>query len=252
MGRSRALMHDAGYSAAIVIAAVGAYLVLSAVVLGVIDDPIIATLAVDGLVIATVLGLRALRPQWLSYTPPAQPSGFWPWALPAFCLAFLAGQSAALGLYELVGSAGFDAAADTREASNPILVLTLTLVAAPVCEEAMMRGLLYPLLRRRVSVLVSALISATVFAAMHANMVQAAATIPMALLLAMVYERTRTLWPVMVLHAVFNLAAMLVPLAVIAALSTPVMTVLLLAAYILALARVFARIQAGPQGGPCL
>src|SRR5699024_12270471 len=120
----------------------------------------------------------------------------------------------------------------TRRSSDLALVLPLSLVIAPIGEEALLRGLIYPVLRKRVSVLVAVLISATTFALMHGNIVQIAATLPLAVLLALVYERTRSLWPCVLAHVGFNLAATLIPVRVLLIWANPFSIGLFMVAFI--------------------
>jgi membrane protease YdiL (CAAX protease family) len=242
-----------GWWASVVFAIVGGYTLLALPIAAWITDPVVATMAIGGIVVLAVGCARLLRPQLLSYGPVPLPSddakclrGFWGWALLAVALAFLAGQTTALMLYGLVGSAGFDRHLAVEQTSGRALVMALTLVVAPLGEEALFRGLAYPLLRRRVSILTATLITALLFACMHGNLVQAAATVPLGLVLALVAERTRGLWQVVVLHVAYNLAAMLVPPQAIQTLATPHYAVPLAAGWTVCLAPLF--VQARSSG----
>ncbi|MDE3723972.1 type II CAAX endopeptidase family protein [Nocardiopsis sp. N85] len=152
----------------------------------------------------------------------AREAGFWVFALAGLMLCFLGGQSLAVWLYAEYGSPVFDAAQSAQSAVPVALLLFALVVAAPAGEEALMRGLVYPLLRRRWPVVVSALVSSVVFAALHGNPVQIAVALPLGMLLAFVYEHVGRLWPVIALHALFNLASVLVPVHLVEAMATPV------------------------------
>lgn len=130
-------------------------------------------------------------------------------------------------IHVTAGSAGFDASNQTRHAAGALATLLLTLVAAPAGEEALFRGLIYPLLRKRVNILASTLVTAVVFGLLHGNAVQFASPLPLAVLLALVYERTRVLWPCVLLHLGFNLAAALVPAQALGGLANPASAALL-------------------------
>ncbi|MGH4000445.1 MAG: lysostaphin resistance A-like protein, partial [Pseudonocardiaceae bacterium] len=105
--------------------------------------------------------------------------------------------------------------------SLPAVVgVTFTLLVAPVAEEALMRGLMYPLLRRFVPPLPALVLVTLCFAGLHANVRQSIATIGLGLLLALVYEYTRRLSPVVALHAFFNVLALLVPIALLGRLAS--------------------------------
>ena len=124
----------------------------------------------------------------------------------------------------------------------PVLLLLFAMVvAAPAGEEALMRGLVYPLLRRRWPVAAAALVSSLAFALLHGNLVQIAVALPLGLLLAFVYEHVRRLWPVIVLHALFNLAAALVPVPLVEVLATPAVFTIALAGATAVLVAVYPR-----------
>ncbi|GAA1457505.1 CPBP family intramembrane metalloprotease [Nocardiopsis exhalans] len=196
---------------------VSAYIGLGFVATGLVADPITATVVL-GVVVTLVVGLlRWRRPAWFAYEPAPVPPGsgsgavrFWSGVAGAGLLAFLAGQTMGLWLHHVFGSPGFEAQAASRHAAG-VMAIILVLLVSPLSEEALFRGVLYPLLRRRVAVVVAVAVQAAAFAIMHANIVQIASVLPLAALLAIVYERTRGLVPVVLVHIGFNLAAALVP-----------------------------------------
>jgi membrane protease YdiL (CAAX protease family) len=87
----------------------------------------------------------------------------------------------------------------------------------PVAEEVLFRGILYQALRQRVGVAIAALVSAVGFAALHAQPSPSAAIVflPMGILFAAAFERTRSLYPSMLLHATYNGVIVLLGLGVI-------------------------------------
>ncbi|WP_053617999.1 CPBP family intramembrane glutamic endopeptidase [Nocardiopsis sp. NRRL B-16309] len=154
---------------------------------------------------------------------------FWALALTGLVMCFLGGQTLAVWLYAALGSTSFDATQNAQNAVPVALLLFALVIAAPVGEEALIRGLIYPLLRRRWPALAAALVSSAVFAALHGNLVQVAVALPLGVLLALVYEHVGMLWPVVALHALFNLASVLVPVPLVEAMATPVVFSLALA-----------------------
>lgn len=213
-----------GWCALAPFAVVAVYLGLGALAVSLIGEPVAATCVLGMLVVVVVGSVRAQRPQWLAHAPaPRQKKtpGFGWAVLGCAVLAFLAGQSLALWLYLTVGSAGFDASIQTRDTAGVAATFLLILIAAPAGEEFMFRGLLYPLLRKRLAIPVSTLVTAVVFGLLHGNAVQFASTLPLAVLLALVYERTRVLAPCVLLHLGFNLAAVFVPPQAVNALANP-------------------------------
>ncbi|MEV8601051.1 CPBP family intramembrane glutamic endopeptidase [Streptomyces griseoviridis] len=232
---------------------VAVYLGLGTVAVSLIGEPITATALLDMLVVVLVGSVRIQQPRWLAHAPapwprPKIPHSGWT-VLGCAVLAFLSGQSLASWIYVTAGSAGFDASNQTRHAAGAMATLLLTLVVAPAGEEALIRGLIYPLLRKRVGILASMLITAVVFGLLHGNAVQFASTLPLAVLLALVYERTRALWPCVLLHLGFNLAAALVPAQAIGALANPVSAVSLCLAFAGCVLGLYRRVAGGTAPG---
>jgi uncharacterized protein len=240
---------DIGWCVLVPFAVVAVYLGLGTFAVLLIGEPIVATSVLGIFVVVLVGSVRIQRPRWLAHAPAPRPESEIPrfgWTvLGCAVLAFLAGQSLALWIHVTAGSAGFDASTQTRHAAGALATLLLTLVAAPAGEEALFRGLIYPLLRKRVYILASTLVTAVVFGLLHGNAVQFASTLPLAVLLALVYERTRVLWPCVVLHLGFNLAAALVPAQMLGALANPVSAVLLCLAFAGCAAGLYRRVAAG-------
>lgn len=90
----------------------------------------------------------------------------------------------------------------------PVLAISLLeyVVFAPIFEELAFRGLLYAILRRRLSVVPSALISAGIFAAAHGyGFIGFISVFWSGLLWACLYEKTGSLIPGMIAHAANNL-----------------------------------------------
>ena len=82
----------------------------------------------------------------------------------------------------------------------------LTCVVAPVCEELFFRGFLFGALRRH-GVIVATLITGLAFGAAHVASAPIAFIVPLAalgMILCLIYERTRSLYPCMALHALNN------------------------------------------------
>lgn len=127
--------------------------------------------------------------------------------------AWAMGQILAHASYAFIGSAGFDNVGDAMGNANPWSVLALAVIIAPVSEEMLMRGVVYPLLRTRFSAYSACIATACIFGLLHANIVQFIITVPLSILAAWVYEMTRNLKYCIMLHMVFNTAAILIPTA---------------------------------------
>ena len=127
--------------------------------------------------------------------------------------AWAMGQILAHASYAFIGSAGFDNVGEAMNGANPWAVLCLAIIIAPVSEEMLMRGVIYPLLRTQFSAYSACLATACIFGLLHANIVQFIITVPLSILTAWVYEMTRNLKYCIMLHMVFNTAAVFIPTA---------------------------------------
>jgi hypothetical protein len=85
-----------------------------------------------------------------------------------------------------------------------LLMLPLGGFAVPMAEELVFRGLLYRWLRRHASVAPSAVLSALVFGAVHGQLEVVAGGFVVGIVLALAYERSGSLWPPIIIHAVQN------------------------------------------------
>lgn len=165
----------------------------------------------------------------------AKTGAFWVTASVALIVCWAAGQAAAMWLYSVLGSAGFDAVNEhQRESALPLLLITAVLLA-PLGEESLLRGIAYPALRKHWPPLASAFVTAAVFSVLHGNVVQIVLTVPLGILLAFVYEAAQRLWPVIAMHVVFNLVGFVVPKTLVAAVANPAMVAVLVSAAILLL-----------------
>lgn len=192
---------------------------------------------------AVVVSVLALVYRWRSTGTPlaAEPKpraltvSFWLTALTGLIVCWLAGQTAAAWVYSMWGSAGFDAVNETKM-DSPVWLLVLTvLILAPLGEESLMRGIAYPALRRHWPPLAAAFVTATVFALLHGNLVQIALTVPLGILLAFVYEAAQRLWPVVIMHVLFNMAASFVPKELVEGIAHLPMVIALMVAVVLVL-----------------
>lgn len=77
-------------------------------------------------------------------------------------------------------------------------------VIAPLGEEALYRGVLYGWLRRKWGPLAGTIVSALIFGISHWNPYWAAFATVMGVVLAVVYEKSGSLWPSILLHMSYN------------------------------------------------
>jgi membrane protease YdiL (CAAX protease family) len=85
-----------------------------------------------------------------------------------------------------------------------LLMLPLGGVAVPMAEELFFRGLLFRWLRRRLAVAPSAVLSAVVFGLVHGQLEVGIGAFLVGVVLAYAYERSGSLWPSIIIHAVQN------------------------------------------------
>lgn len=83
-------------------------------------------------------------------------------------------------------------------------LLIASVVAAPVVEEVVFRGLLFPSLRKRWPFWAAALVSAVLFAAVHLTLILVPALTVLGLALAWLKERYDSVYPAIVLHGLNN------------------------------------------------
>jgi len=125
----------------------------------------------------------------------------------------LAAGAAGLAYLYVIGFLGLldDVTRDNNSyADLGLWVVPLGVIAAPIFEEFIFRGLIYGGLRRSFGVWPAVLASAAVFAILHPPL----AIVPvfgLGLCTALVYERTRSLLAPMLVHAVYNACVIGVP-----------------------------------------
>lgn len=148
----------------------------------------------------------------------------------ATLLGWCIGQILAHTYYAIFGSRGFDTVSETFTSDNVILVLILAVIIAPISEEMLMRGVIYPMLRFRFSAYTACIVTACIFGLLHGNIVQFIVTIPLSILVAWVYELSRDVTYCALMHMLFNFTAMLIPVGWIVELNPVALTVFVLIA----------------------
>lgn len=152
---------------------------------------------------------------------------------PRWYLVFLIGPGAVIGMWMLFGglqaagymkwlkSMGVDQIQESVELlqkSNDPLTLSLMAAAAvlvaPICEEIVFRGYLYPILKRFSGVWVAGLCSALLFSCAHGNLVALLPLLIFGIVQVVIYEKTGSLWAPIAVHFCFNSASVLAQLAV--------------------------------------
>ena len=175
--------------------------------------------ALGAVIVAYTLRLRRqqVAPEALPAWPAGLKHGLW-----YGCVGILAATLAALvsvlvlawfGLTPQLQGSVRDIVSPSHPA-NPWLMAVLGVVIAPMWEESLFRGLLYPTLRKhfgatRGAAIGAAVVSSVLFSAMHWNLYAALPLFVMALVLCWAMERTNSLKGAVVAHALFNATSLL-------------------------------------------
>lgn len=85
-----------------------------------------------------------------------------------------------------------------------LAVLVMAVAVAPVAEEMIFRGYLYPIGKRHLGPFVSMVGTSLLFAVLHGHMASIPALFTLAMCLGLAYEKTGSLLVPMIMHAVFN------------------------------------------------
>ena len=148
----------------------------------------------------------------------------WPWVFliapcaVLFMWLLLAGLQVA-GYMDWIASFGVETTQDTvkilQESKDPttlVLMGIAAIVAAPVCEEIVFRGYVYPAMKYFSGPWVAGICTSLIFTAAHCNL---AALLPLFIfggLLAFVYEKTGSIWAPIAVHCAFNSATVVTQL----------------------------------------
>jgi len=93
---------------------------------------------------------------------------------------------------------------NTHDWRQVVLLLVLVSVLAPVSEEMLFRGFIYPVLRFRFGIVGGIVISASLFGAMHLDLIR---FLPLALggaCFALFCEKSASIYPAMIAHSIWN------------------------------------------------
>lgn len=138
------------------------------------------------------------------------------------CALFAAGSVAIIaGLTWALGTLGrpvrVTPLSDMPTPADPLFVVAVlgSVLLTPVAEEVLFRGVLYQSLRKHLGVVFGTLGSALLFAALHWQAAMVPEFLFLGIVLAVAFERTRSLYPSMVMHAAYNAAIIVFALRVV-------------------------------------
>jgi len=180
-------------------------------------DALIGTIVTQAFMTALVFGMVVWRLNpvaWLGIRWP-----HWPWVFLLAPVGVLATWTFVVGLegigYNgwLQGELGGNGQQEVVEAftstKDPVLLGLLCLTAvvvAPVSEEILFRGYLYPASKRFIGKVPALLFSSLIFAAIHHNAMALLPLCFLAVLLAVAYEVSGSIWAPIGMHFLFNAA----------------------------------------------
>ncbi|HKQ12783.1 MAG TPA: type II CAAX endopeptidase family protein [Steroidobacteraceae bacterium] len=118
-------------------------------------------------------------------------------------LVFLAGAANSIVVWLFPMSAD-DVARFEEQMAPGIVPILFSCVAAPVLEEMLFRGVILRGFLRQYSRTFAILWSATLFGIAHLNLYQMMTALAIGIVAAWLYERCRSLWPCILLHAAYN------------------------------------------------
>lgn len=95
---------------------------------------------------------------------------------------------------------------DDLSLSSAALMIVLAGIAVPFAEELIFRGFLYNFLKERWGVWPGVFLSSLIFGVIHANIAVGVTAFLLGILLAILYEYSRSLWTSILVHAINNSA----------------------------------------------
>lgn len=124
----------------------------------------------------------------------------WPFVLVG-CIVLVAIVMNLLGI-----SPGENLTKSTLQHNGLLPTLVIASLFAPVLEEVLFRGMLFPSISRRYNITVGVMASSLIFAVLHVNPVQIVTALILGPYLCLMYRRLNSIYPGMILHALHNAA----------------------------------------------
>ena len=135
----------------------------------------------------------------------------------SIALIGLLGMSAAVSVNAIVSISGLEYFSPKYQQVSQIIYsggifmeIVSAVIAAPILEELLFRGMIYRRLRDFCNAKLAIIISAVFFGVFHGNLVQFVYAFIIGLMLAYVYEKMKTIWAPIVFHVGANLLSVLI------------------------------------------
>jgi membrane protease YdiL (CAAX protease family) len=199
------------------------YLAQGALTASMTDEPKASKITADVLIInmgvqffwvavATIVVFQRVRPvEWLGLNWRQ-----WPWVIfigpvTVFGMWFVFAMLYLVGYQQLLESLGVKKVQDmvemfqkTEDQNVLVLMVVMAVIVAPVCEEVVFRGYLYPVLKKFSGMWIGLLVSALIFSAAHGSFVALLPLFIFGVVLAFLYEWTGSIWAPIAAHLLFN------------------------------------------------
>ena len=99
---------------------------------------------------------------------------------------------------------------ESDEFSIRILIIIMAVIIAPIIEEVVFRGYIYPICKRHAGRIISTFVTSLFFAAIHFNIPALLPLFIFAIFLTIAYEVTGSIWVPISIHTCFNAIALIV------------------------------------------
>ena len=99
---------------------------------------------------------------------------------------------------------------DNHQYSIRILIAVMAVIIAPIVEEVVFRGYIYPICKRHTGRIMATFVTSLFFAAIHFNIPALLPLFIFAIFLTIAYEVTGSIWVPISIHACFNAITLIV------------------------------------------
>jgi membrane protease YdiL (CAAX protease family) len=154
--------------------------------------------------------------EWLGLRWPKWRSVFWQTPLALFAVWALMIAVSLSGYLDWLTGLGVETSQDSvrllKESDDPAVLALMAVAAvlvAPVCEEVVFRGYLYPAMKHHSGPVCAAMVSALVFSAAHGSLAAILPLFILGLVFVWLYEKSGSIWAPIALHFAFNSATVL-------------------------------------------
>ncbi|MDX1679535.1 MAG: type II CAAX endopeptidase family protein [Akkermansiaceae bacterium] len=167
-------------------------------------------LIIPAVVVVAAMRLTSLN-EWLGLRWRQWREALWIAPVSVILLAAIFYGIDSIGYREWLESLGVETKQDTvallentRDPAVLGMMIIAAVVMAPLWEELVFRGYLYPVLKKYGGIWVAALCSSLLFAAIHNSLVSILPLFLLALMMVWLYERSGSIWMPIAIHACFN------------------------------------------------